>query len=263
MCGAEYIMITLSAREHQTDVPVDDLTSEQERVCDSYCQEWSEYHSAGVLHLFDEILLDTNAERAFPFGCYLLAYRAAECRFIRQTLPCVFVEKLPLDVGCSTGDAADDNVAATFLDVPDVAVELLLIPVGHDLADLLCYFLLRLFIAELLDDTVDGAEHDSCEQCREHAVAEEQRGSEHELKIAAAHSSDKHENEEHHGDNSEGDKTLIPGGEHFRSPRNEERRDAEHADGYAAPVGYFEVVDVYAAEYYKYGEQDARYGEFP
>ena len=84
-----------------------------------------------------------------------------------------------------------------------------------------------------------------------------------ELKIAAAHSSDKHENEEHHGDNSEGDKALIPGGEHFRSPRNEERRDAEHADGYAAPVGYFEVVDVYAAEYYKYGEQDARYGEFP
>ena len=27
--------------------------------------------------------------------------------------------------------------------------------------------------------------------------------------------------------------------------------------------GYFEVVDVYAAEYYKYGEQDACYGEFP
>ena len=263
MCGAEYIMVTLSTREHQADVPVDDLASKQERVCDSYCQEWSEYHSAGVLHLFDEILLDTNAERAFPFGGYLLPYRTAERGFIRQTLPCGFVQELPLDVGCSTGDAADDNVAAPFLDVSYVAVELLLIPVGHDLADLLCYFLLRLFIAELLDDTVDRAEHDPCEQRREHAVAKEQRGSEHELKIAAAHSSDKHENEEHHGDNSEGDKALIPGGEHFRSPRNEERRDAEHADGYAAPVGYFEVVDVYAAEYYKYGEQDARYSEFP
>ena len=84
-----------------------------------------------------------------------------------------------------------------------------------------------------------------------------------ELKIAAAHSSDKHENEEHHGDNSEGNKAFIPGCEHFRSPRNEERRDADYADSYAAPVGYFEVVDVYAAEYYKYGEQDACYGEFP
>ena len=80
---------------------VDDLASEQERVCDSYCQEWSEYHSAGVLHLFDEILLDTNAERAFPFGCYLLAYCAAERRFIRQTLPCGFVQELPLNVGGS------------------------------------------------------------------------------------------------------------------------------------------------------------------
>lgn len=73
MCGAEYIMVHYQPREHQADVPVDDLASEQECVCDSYCQERSEYHSAGVLHLFDKILLDTNAERAFPFGGYLLA----------------------------------------------------------------------------------------------------------------------------------------------------------------------------------------------
>lgn len=261
-CGIYYPIIG-SDREHQPDVPVNNHVSEQERSGDSHGEERPEHHSPGVLYLFDLVLLDADTECAFPFGGYLLAYRAAERRFVGQTLPGCFVQELPLDISCSAGNAAYDNIAAALLDVAYVLVELLLIPVEGNLADTFGDFGFRFLVAEFLDDAVYRAEHYSNEQRREYAVAKQQRGSEHELEVPSAHSSDEHQDKEHDSDNSKGYQTLIPGREHLWSPGNEERRDAKYADCYAAPVRNLEMVDVYSAEHYQHGEKDTCDREFP
>ena len=117
-------------------------------------------------------------------------------------MPDVFVKKFPLDIGFSAAYTADDNVVVTLGNIARIAVELFLIPIHGELLYLIGYLLFSPAVAEFLYRAVYRAEKNADEKRGEHPVTEQQRRSEHQLEISAAHSPDKHEDNEQHPDDA-------------------------------------------------------------